>query len=280
MLPLDPLSPVHNVAPPTASSEESLSLAPDAIVQNVIDFLSRTEKYTGEDEDDDDNDDDRGHDNRNHSNQDKEGYSHSSRKYNSAPPVDYQEREWHRGGGGGSQRDGDTRTNDRPVGQQGGDNSSSGSSGVSTDNGYRLLPGDTMSSRSVSMSPGMEGGKGHEDGRRGSGGGGGDNMKGSFDSGINLHSHSQKKKSREHVIKRESSVGPPSQPPPGTMLARNSQDLPLDFSKGFGSLISSDQVQMSDNSYSNDPMSKNSDYPFTLDFLSRMNDGSDSERSG
>lgn len=134
------------------------------------------------------------------------------------------------------------------------DNSSSGSSGVGTDDGYVHV----MSSRSTSRSPGIDTGKEQEEGHHGKGEGLDEgkryyNIKGSIDSGINLHgSSSQKKKGweREQPSERESS---------SSLI---SKELSLDFSKGFGPLISSDPSNM-----------------LGLHLLKGMED-SDSERSG
>lgn len=145
------------------------------------------------------------------------------------------------------------------------DNSSSGSSGVGTDDGYRhdVAAG---SSRSTSMSPGMDG-KGIRDGR-GKGEELGDDsshysMKGSYDSGINLHSRPSKKKGWDR------DPGTDKLDPP------HSKELSLDFSKGFGSLIPSDpggQGGSSDLSYGMGMLD--------LSYLKGMTGDSDSEISG
>lgn len=127
------------------------------------------------------------------------------------------------------------------------DNSSSGSSGVGMDDSYNHMSHDPMSSRSTSMSPGMDG-KEHVDG---SGKGEGHdeeenrhyNPKGSIDSGINLHGQRSKKKSWER-----------------------------DQNLLFGGLIPSD------------PSMANSDPNYSmldhLHLFKRMGEDSDSEKSG
>ena len=124
------------------------------------------------------------------------------------------------------------------------------------DENYSHLSHDAMSSRSTSMSPGMSDGKDHPD--RGSGGAGGKreghedeegsyfNVKGSTDSGINLHGARLKKKS----------------------------SWERDQSTLFGGLIPSDPaISNSDPSYSIGMLDH-------LHLFKRLGDDSDSEKSG
>lgn len=217
-----------------ASDPQHVSIATEAEVRNVIDFLSRSQTYNNEPFDD--YPPDRDHAYSSGSSYFSE-YQDGGKDWSQAPPP----------------ASAPPTTKEKPAHSEQNpaqsDNSSSGSSGVGTDDGYAHLSHD---SRSTSMSPGAEGGGGSGGGEGlGSGGGGEEEEgkrynKGSLDSGINLHTrHSSRKKKGWDQ---------------GAESQRMTQEL-------FGPLISSAETN-SDPCYG------------MLGHLQLLGDDSDSERSG
>lgn len=225
-----------HVSPASDDQRPPIHVASDAEMQTVIEFLSNSQ--TGFDE------------------SEADGGNHFS-----SEPYEYQEagyfagsqREW------GQRRKAQSKSHPPPS-----DNSSSGSSGVGMEDGYNM---SHMRSRSTSMSPGMDGKEFDGHSGRSKEGGHDDssyhNMKGSPDSGINIHSRPGKKKGWDR------------EPGDENVKGSHSQDLPIDLSKGLGPLIPSNprrQGALSDLSYSMDMLN--------LTHLKGMAGDSDSEISG
>ena len=228
---------------PTDSHQEKVCIASDSEVQSVIEFLSRSKSFESSIN--------YTTEGRDQGNQQVNGeYPYSSRNYNKLPDYLSSEREWGHSG--------DLEKNKEHAPAQ--SDSSSGSSGVGMDN----VAHDLINSRSASLSPGMEREEGKAEGL--------DNdkkyysLKDSFDSGINLRTRSQKKKQVWDHPDREST--------------RKSKEFSLDFTKGFGPLISSDQVQSSEGNFAMDMLHRSKNYQLSLQLMKGMADDSDSERSG
>lgn len=206
-----------------SSDQQRVSIASDAEVQNVIEFLSRSKPYDASDITERDR---------------TKGDHQYTPSYNLM-------------GDGAGYMDGDRQCKPERPNPAHSDNSSSGSSGIGTDDSCGHTSHNTTGSRSTSMSPGND----RKDYESGIGEGLDDekryyNVKGSRDSSINLHMQPHKKKGWER-----------DQSP-----QRISQGL-------FGPLISSD------------PGGQNSDPGYGmgvlgLQLLKGMGNDSDSERSG
>ena len=231
-----------HVSPASDDQRGSIHVASDAEMQTVIEFLSHSQSGFDESEADGGN-----------------HYSSEQYGYQEAPGyLAGNQQEW------GQRRKAEPNKGHPPPS----DNGSSGSSGVGMDDGYNNTSNDAAGrSRSTSMSPGMDGkeferhsGRGKEEGLVEDGSF--YNMKGSPDSGINIHSRPSKRKGWD----RE----------PENLDRSHSQDLPIDLSKGLGPLIPSNPRRQggppSDLSYSMDMLN--------LDYLKRITGDSDSERSG
>lgn len=166
--------------------------------------------------------------------------------------------QWPRDVGGGDPGVG-VRDHDRNPNQ--GSDSSSGSSGIGMEDPYGRVRHDAHRSRSSSMSPGPE-----SDVR---GNGVGVRMRtdmGSMDSGIHVHGSSLRRKSRQHndgIEGREREH------------QRQSQEIPLDFSKGFGPLITSEPER-----FGMDMLRKGEDYKLGLELYKNMSDSDSDNNSG
>ena len=253
--------------------QQDVHIASDSELQNVIEFLSKSRAEGGNFENHPQYDPSTGGGNH-RGDRNSEGYPYPSfSSYNSPGYRD----QWSREVGGGVPSVGSGVRGDshdrNPT--QNSDNSSSGSSGIGMDDPYGRARHDAHRSRSSSMSPGPE-----IDPR---GGGAGrlrseaDNEQivylgskfkdvGSMDSGIHVHGSLVRKKGRQlsdsgEVRERDNK--------------RQSQEIPLDFSKGFGPLITSEPER-----FGMDMLRKGEDYKLGLELYKNMSDSDSDNNSG